>query len=161
MACWTVDMRLILCFSSPSPYRPAPIHFFAIAGLRCITPQLRFFHKDCEIACDNTLTYRACYQDDEAKAGVSVLLTRLAGRNRSPRIRLQLADTGSPVPDSVQMHVAGRKPGAVRIDGNAEGELSANQCAALLAAVLKDATISWTAKRKAGRSRPSWRKRSC
>lgn len=111
--------------------------------------QLRFFHKDWEIACDNTRTCRAAgYQDDDAEAGVSVLLTRPAGPSQSPRVQLQLADTGAPLPDSVQMYVAGRPLGAVKVGGHAKGELSANQSAALLAAVLKDAPISWKAKKK-------------
>ncbi|CAH0222336.1 hypothetical protein SRABI118_02257 [Massilia sp. Bi118] len=111
------------------------------------SPQLRFFHKDWEIACDNTRTCRAAgYQDDDAEAGVSVLLTRAAGANQNPRVQLKLADTGSAPPDSVQMHVAGRRLGAVKIDGDAKGELDASQTEALLAAVLKDAPISWTAK---------------
>jgi hypothetical protein len=111
--------------------------------------QLRFFHKDWEIACDNTRTCRAAgYQDDNAEATVSVLLTRAAGPNQNPRVQLQLGDTGSSLPDSVQMRVAGRPLGAVKLDADAKGELNAAQTAALLSAVLKDAPISWTAKKK-------------
>jgi hypothetical protein len=131
-----------------------PVHIalllsvFSLSALHAAEPtQLRFFHKDWELACDNTRTCRAAgYQDDEAEAGVSVLLTRTAGPNQIPSIQMQLADTGSPLPNTVQLHIAGRQLGAIKLDGDAKGELGAVQSAALLAALLKDAPISWTAK---------------
>jgi hypothetical protein len=107
-----------------------------------------FFYKDWEIACDNTRTCRAAgYQDDEAGAGVSVLITHAAGENQTAHIQLQLADTGSPLPSAVQMQIAGRQLGAVKLGADAKAQLSEAQSTALLAAVLKDAPVSWTAKK--------------
>jgi hypothetical protein len=108
--------------------------------------QLRFEHKDWELACDNTRTCRAAgYQADDAETGVSVLLTRDAGPDQPVRLQLQLADIGGPLPSSVQMRINGRQLGTVTIDKDAKGELSAAQTTALLAAVLKDTPVSWTA----------------
>ncbi|RYE66259.1 MAG: DUF1176 domain-containing protein, partial [Oxalobacteraceae bacterium] len=43
-------------------------------------PQVRFEHKDWEIACDNTRTCRAAgYQTEDVVPNASILLTRHAG----------------------------------------------------------------------------------
>jgi invasion protein IalB len=109
-------------------------------------PQRPYSHHDWEIACDNTPTCRAAgYQADEEKNKASILLTRAAGPSQPVRAQLQLADTASAIPSSVQMRIDGRALGAVKIGANAIGELTAAQIAALLDALVKDARLGWNA----------------
>jgi hypothetical protein len=89
-------MRLILCFLAP--VRIALLLSIFSKSTVCIAEalQLGFFHKDWEIAFDNTLTCRAAgYQDDEAEAGISVLRTRLAGPTQ-PRCPVAASRRGLP-----------------------------------------------------------------
>lgn len=120
--------------------------FCCARGLHAAEPeQLRFEHKDWELACDNTRTCRAAgYQADDAEPGVSILLTRAAGPAQQTHVKLQLADIGARLPDRVQMRIGERQLGMVRIDDDAKGELTEEQAAALLAALLKNTAISWT-----------------
>jgi hypothetical protein len=107
-------------------------------------PGVYFQHADWELACDNTRTCRAAgYQADEDENRMTVLLTRAAGPGSTIRVQLQLADTASDYPPVLQMRINRRPLGAVRIDNNARGELSAAQVAALLPALLKNAPVTW------------------
>jgi hypothetical protein len=109
---------------------------------------LYFQHLDWELACDNTRTCRAAgYQADDDQNGISILLTRAAGPAAPVQVQLQLADTATPTPSVLDFRIAQRPLGAVRLNDNAHGELTAAQTAALLPALLNDAPLTWTAKK--------------
>jgi hypothetical protein len=124
---------------------------FSLPVLAAERPQVYFQHADWELACDNTRTCRAAgYHGDDSENGISILLTRPAGPNAPVRVQLQLADTASATPSAVQMHIGRRALGTIRLNDNARGELSAAQTAALLPALLTNATLTWDAEG------PSW-----
>lgn len=131
--------------------------FFALAMLslrvEATSPAgLAFSHNDWELACDNTRTCRAAgYQSDEEEMAVSVLLTRKAGPRQSVIGELML---GSPDDDNtlskfpallkLSMRVNGKSVGQVRIRKDSlVAQLSADQVAALLAALPRKSRIEW------------------
>lgn len=112
-------------------------------------PSLSFTHKDWELVCNNTRTCRAAgYRTEEdAAPNATVLLTRTAGPNRPVTVELQLADDETHRPQSpLQMTIDGKRLGEVAIDLSTNiGKLSQAQANALVAAVLRDGKIGWTA----------------
>ena len=112
-------------------------------------PQVKFEHKDWEIACDNTRTCRAAgYQTEDAGPSASVLLTRAAGPNQAVTAEVELAQSedDSKVPDTLQMFIDKRPIGTVRLDKeNRLGTLSAAQTAGLLAALTRNGLVEWRA----------------
>lgn len=109
-------------------------------------PSIKFTYNDWELACDNTRTCRAAgYHAEDDGPNASILLTRRAGADQDVQVQLQLAeDPDRPAPATVQMAIAGRDVGPVRIDADTNtGSLSPAQVRALLPALLKDATIAW------------------
>ncbi len=112
-------------------------------------PQIKFEHKDWEIACDNTRTCRAAgYQTEEAGPSASVLLTRAAGPNQAVTAEVELAQSedDSKLLDTLQMFIDKRPVGTVRLDKEKRlGSLSATQTKALLGALNKTNSIEWRA----------------
>jgi hypothetical protein len=111
-------------------------------------PSLSFQHNDWELVCDNTRTCRAAgYHAGNEGGNASILLTRKAGPQQKVDAELQLADDPDRAPPpQLQMRIGSRDVGSVRIDGSTRrGTLSPSQVEALLAAVLKDTSIGWSA----------------
>jgi hypothetical protein len=112
-------------------------------------PSISFSHKDWELACDNTRTCRAAgYHQEDGGPNATILLTRVAGPNQPVTVQLQLAEhDDDPAPDRLAMTVDGKALGDARIDAKSSiANLSPTQVQALLAALLKDGSIAWSAK---------------
>ncbi len=117
---------------------------------------ISFFHKDWEIACDNTGTCRAAgYQkeDEDDNPPVSVLLTRRAGPGQAVTGELQLGTYSDEEPAwqkqraplSLRMEINGKSLGDVAVDKKtATGKLSARQTRALLDSLGRKSDIRWS-----------------
>lgn len=115
-------------------------------------PSIRFDHKDWELVCDNTRTCRAAgYSAEGDDKRISILLTRRAGPNEPVTVEVQPAnfdESGETpkLPEALMMTIDGRVLGTVRLNSETgTGKLSADQVHALLPALLKDATMTWSA----------------
>lgn len=111
---------------------------------------LHFTHNDWEIACDNTRTCRAAgYQHDDGEAPVSVLLVREAGAGKAVTGKVMLGSYGDDavVPTSdLQLRIGNKDLGKVALaKGEVQGDLSAAQVEALLAALRRDGAIVFVA----------------
>lgn len=111
--------------------------------------QVRFEHKDWEVACDNTRTCRAAgYQTEGMVPNASILLTRKAGPNQPVVAELQLAQTedDNATPAVLTMSIGKQTHGTIKMDReNRTGTLSPEQTMALLNALPNDDPIAWTA----------------
>lgn len=115
---------------------------------------LHFSHKDWEMACDNTGTCRASgYQSDqEIDRPVSVLLTRAAGTASAVQAKVQILPLQAATSTAqLQLQIAGKPYGVIRLDQQGIGQLSRTQTQALLKAVqgkdpviFKNAQSRWT-----------------
>ena len=117
---------------------------------------LSFQHDDWEVACDNTRTCRAAgYQSDDGEAlPVSVLLTRAGGAGTPVTGQVQLGEgwdddpfKGFPARFPLALRIDGRDLGSVTLAKDAlTADLTAAQVKALLAALLRDSRIAFTAR---------------
>ena len=111
---------------------------------------LHFTHDDWEIACDNTRTCRAAgYQRDGEDPPVSVLLVRDAGAGKpvAGKVMLGSYDGDAPTPTTdLQLRIGDKDLGKVALaKGEVQGDLSATQVEALLAALRRDSAIVFVA----------------
>ncbi len=116
-------------------------------------PGVQFAHHDWELACDNTGTCRAAgYSVDGADLPVSVLLTRKAGANQPVTGEVMLGQyDDNPVLDAMPgalrltLQIGRQTHGPTRFPKDARlAPLSAQQVAALLAALRGSNDIAWT-----------------
>ncbi|MGN6150920.1 MAG: DUF1176 domain-containing protein [Lysobacteraceae bacterium] len=146
-------------------HRPAP-HSLALIALLCAgavaaadkgAEGLSFSHGDWELACDNTRTCRAAgYQsdDDPDALPVSVLLTRAGGAGTPVTGQVQLGEgwdddpfKGFPARFPLMLRIDGRDLGSVTLAKDAlTADLAAAQVKALLASLLRDSRIAFTAR---------------
>jgi hypothetical protein len=117
-------------------------------------PGLSFFHKDWEIACDNTRTCRAAgYQTDEDELPVSVLLTRMAGPKQAVTGQVMIGnydDEGSPKKppknNQLTLKINGKDYGKVQLKQDSlVADLSQEQVTALVSALSGKSVIEWSA----------------
>lgn len=118
-----------------------------IGGAAANAAPVTFSHKDWDLRCDNTLTCRAAgYAADGEELGSTVLLTRKAGSGEPVANRVMLAHYDDPEwsKDSLpELVIAGRKAGSLSVAGNESWQMSEAQLAQFLAALKKDAVISF------------------
>ncbi len=123
----------------------------AAAGSHAAAPTERtFFHKDWQLACDNTGACRAAgYEREDERDGnaVSVVFTREAGPGTKIAGELQLGDMDdrAPHPGSVHLSIAGKAVGAIDLDGETNHAwLQPRIVAALLEALTGTGAIVFT-----------------
>ncbi|MDH4110150.1 MAG: DUF1176 domain-containing protein [Gammaproteobacteria bacterium] len=136
--------------------------FLFCAGFAASTPLvhaqsaegLSFFHRDWELACDNTRTCRAAgYQDDDDELAVSVLLTRVAGPGVAVTGEVMLGNyfeieavDALPAEFEISLQIDGQAVGAVPMSRDSLlADMSTAQVSALLDALTRDSTIEWVA----------------